>query len=307
MGLNISNGFILKTANSAKVEKVNEQLRDIFTALLKKHVCKEIAKTTSKIATLYSNPKIEKNNDNDNLFDILSKEIFYIKTDPVKTLYTHYIKNEDTLFDAVKKTYQLFTRYDLEGRNYNYSDNFIYFKSQKKHTVYLLPFEPEIVDEFRKINEELQLLEDFSYESYCTDGLTRTEYRFRDKVWNSVLKRSSISRDVMNGISINVDYFDIDSEDVIPFIYTEAKRLEMVYKGLRRNELYILGILKTGKLASELSLSDLTELTFEAEEQVQEELKTGDNLLSSKYFDCVANDDEFLDLIFNKKYPPFKV
>jgi hypothetical protein len=306
MGFNISKGFILKTSNSAKVDKVNAQLRVIFTELLRKHACKKMAQTVSKLSSVYSNPKLEKNIANDNIFDILSKEIFYIKSEPVKTLYTHYVKNEDTIFEAVKNTYKLFTRYDLEGRDYNYANNHIYFKSQKKHTVYIMAFDQEIVDDFNVINEELKILEDFSYETYCTDDLTRTEYRFRDKVWSSLFKKSSMSKEVMNGISVDVDFFNIDAEDIVPFLYSELKRLEIIFKSLRRNELYIELLLKTGKDKSELAIHELTGLTMDAEDIVQEELLKGDKILLPEYIERVPNDNDFYELIFTKKYPAFK-
>lgn len=301
MGYVIDKGFIFRSSNSSKVQKVNEQLKNILTKLVQEHVMENMMVKSCHIANIFANKKVTPEFSN-KYFELLSRGNISLSLDPEKTIFLTKNKYSSSIFDAIKSQYILFTDHSLDCNEFNYSKTFIYFKTVGKNTLYYFQMNNDIVKKFIEINKELNILEPFSYVSgERPDEIKQKDWKYRERVWKQTLKGANCNNS-MYGIEINPDFYFIREWEIAKYLPKEEERLVSIFKHLRRNELFHKKIEETGKDPKEIEMFEYSGMLMDVGEQLMEEVKNAYYLKDDTYISKMLKDEEILDLVFNVSF-----
>lgn len=305
----ITNGYILETSNSKKVNKVNERLRIIFNQILKDTLVSNMVSIMSPIANYTHNLKSDCADRPETYLECIQSRNHELQNKAFELNIRQKFRNDEgTLFDFTKDTIQLMSKQNIQNQ-YSLNSEAIYFKSIGTVTLYFFAVSTAIAEQFQKINQRHHILKNYEYYDNTDkpDDVTTKAWKHREHTWNRVLGKSINVSDVMYNIPIKVDFYDLREEDVVAELPDEAERLRSLYKRSRLNELCQSLLAEyEKKIGSTASMSEYSNIYFDAAEKVADEVKNGLYLNSQKHLDMLVSQEDYLHAIFYKKHIYFK-
>lgn len=305
----ISNGYILETSNSKKVNKVNERLRLIFNQILKDTLVSNMVSIMSPIANYTCNLKSDCAERHDSYLECIQSKNHELQNTAFETSVRHKFRNDEgTLFDFTKDVIELMSNQNIYSQ-YSLNSEKIYFKTVGHVTLYFFAVSNAVAEQFEKINQRHNILKKYEYYDNTDkpDEVTTKAWEHRRHTWNRVLGHSMNVSEVMYNIPIKVDFYDIREDTVMAELPDEAERLRSVYKRSRLNEICQAQLAEYEvKHGAAPAMSEYSNIYFEAAETVAEEIKQGVYLTSQKHLDMMINQEDFFNAIFYKESNYFK-
>lgn len=305
----ISNGYILETSNSKKVNKVNERLRVIFNQILKDTLVSNMVSIMSPIANYTYNLKSDCAERHDSYLACIQAKNHELQNKAFEMNVRHKFRNnEGTLFDFTKDVIELMSNQNIYSQ-YNLNSEKIYFKTVGHVTLYFFAVSNAVAKQFEKINQRYNILKNYEYYDNTDkpDEVTTKAWKHRSHTWNRVLGHSMNASEAMFNIPIKVDFYAIREESIMTELPDEAERLRSIYKRSRLNELCQARLADYKvKHGAEPSMSEYSNIYYDVAEAVAEDIKQGIYLTSQKHLDMMISQEEFFNTIFYKESNYFK-
>lgn len=305
----ISNGYILETSNSKKVNKVNERLRVIFNQILKKTLVSNISSLVSPIANYNWNQKSDCQQRNESYLNYLQLTNHELNNKAFELqVQQRFKQKEGSLFDFAKDVIGFMSEHNIRN-TFSVNSEKIYFKTVGHVTLYYFAISGSVAKEFERINEKINILKDYEYYDNTDkpDDVTTKAWSHRIHTWDRVLNGLSNVSEAMYNIPLKVDFYDIRELDIITELPDEHHRLKSLYKRSRVNELGAqMRAEHVQKHGADLSTSEYSQIYFEVAEQVMEEIRNGVYTTSQKHLDMMISQDDFINSIFYEEKTYFK-